>query len=117
VHSWRADDLQDADRPSETGADAGQQASLTELQDAVGDEVGQPTELVARAEVADLPTPRPGGSPTFQGLQKMWHHLYAEITLPTDPDTYNLHPALLGRLTFTEMREVDAALLAVLGLD
>ncbi|MFI1928914.1 SDR family NAD(P)-dependent oxidoreductase, partial [Streptomyces sp. NPDC020377] len=36
--------------------------------------------------------------PTFQGLQKMWHHndhIYAEITLPTDPDTYNLHPALL----------------------
>ncbi|MGH8880430.1 MAG: acyltransferase domain-containing protein, partial [Stackebrandtia sp.] len=36
--------------------------------------------------------------PTFQGLHKMWHHndhIYAEITLPTDPDTYNLHPALL----------------------
>ncbi|MGK5529494.1 type I polyketide synthase [Streptomyces sp. URMC 129] len=36
--------------------------------------------------------------PTFQGLQKMWHHndhIYAEITLPTDPDTFHLHPALL----------------------
>src|SRR5262249_26938706 len=34
----------------------------------------------------------------FQGLRKMWRHndhVYAEITLPTDPDAYNLHPALL----------------------
>ncbi|MGP2438576.1 SDR family NAD(P)-dependent oxidoreductase [Streptomyces sp. JW3] len=36
--------------------------------------------------------------PAFQGLRKMWQHndhLYAEVSLPTDPDTYNLHPALL----------------------
>ncbi|MEU4660078.1 SDR family NAD(P)-dependent oxidoreductase, partial [Streptomyces sp. NPDC023723] len=36
--------------------------------------------------------------PAFQGLRKMWHHnghVYAEVSLPTDPDTYNLHPALL----------------------
>ncbi|WP_194821348.1 type I polyketide synthase [Micromonospora sp. S-DT3-3-22] len=36
--------------------------------------------------------------PTFQGLHKLWHHnnhTYAEITLPTDPDNYNIHPALL----------------------
>ncbi|MFE5858904.1 type I polyketide synthase, partial [Streptomyces sp. NPDC056500] len=35
---------------------------------------------------------------TFRGLQQMWRHndhIYAEITLPTDPDTYNIHPALL----------------------
>ncbi|MEU4120624.1 acyltransferase domain-containing protein, partial [Kitasatospora sp. NPDC028055] len=35
--------------------------------------------------------------PTFQGLHKMWRHndhIYAEITLPTDPDTYAIHPAL-----------------------
>ncbi|MEU4120618.1 SDR family NAD(P)-dependent oxidoreductase, partial [Kitasatospora sp. NPDC028055] len=33
-----------------------------------------------------------------QGLHKMWRHndhIYAEITLPTDPDTYAIHPALL----------------------
>ncbi|WP_435840660.1 SDR family NAD(P)-dependent oxidoreductase, partial [Streptomyces bobili] len=36
--------------------------------------------------------------PAFQGLHRMWRHndhVYAEITLPTDPDTYNIHPALL----------------------
>ncbi|MEU4659729.1 acyltransferase domain-containing protein [Streptomyces sp. NPDC023723] len=36
--------------------------------------------------------------PAFQGLRRMWHHnghVYAEVSLPTDPDTYNLHPALL----------------------
>ncbi|MEU9669087.1 KR domain-containing protein, partial [Streptomyces bobili] len=36
--------------------------------------------------------------PVFQGLHRMWRHndhVYAEITLPTDPDTYNIHPALL----------------------
>jgi acyl transferase domain-containing protein len=35
---------------------------------------------------------------TFQGLRKLWRHhdhSYAEITLPADPDTYNIHPALL----------------------
>ncbi|MFJ2652086.1 type I polyketide synthase, partial [Streptomyces sp. NPDC087420] len=35
---------------------------------------------------------------TFQGLRQMWRHndhIYAEIDLPTDPDTYNIHPALL----------------------
>ncbi|WP_306457948.1 type I polyketide synthase [Streptomyces sp. SA15] len=40
--------------------------------------------------------------PSFQGLQRAWrhnNHIYAEVTLPTDPDsdpdTYNIHPALL----------------------
>ncbi|MBT2206892.1 type I polyketide synthase [Actinomadura sp. NEAU-AAG7] len=36
--------------------------------------------------------------PIFQGLQKMWRHndhVYAEITLPTEPDTFDIHPALL----------------------
>ncbi|MEU9087453.1 acyltransferase domain-containing protein [Streptomyces sp. NPDC048357] len=35
---------------------------------------------------------------TFQGLQRMWRHndhVYAEISLPADPDSYNIHPALL----------------------
>ncbi|MEU9088511.1 SDR family NAD(P)-dependent oxidoreductase, partial [Streptomyces sp. NPDC048357] len=35
---------------------------------------------------------------TFQGLQRMWRHddhVYAEVTLPADPDSYNIHPALL----------------------
>ncbi|MFG1611034.1 type I polyketide synthase [Actinoplanes sp. NPDC049265] len=34
----------------------------------------------------------------FQGLHKLWrhhNHVYAEVTLPTDPDTYTIHPALL----------------------
>ncbi|WP_426366740.1 SDR family NAD(P)-dependent oxidoreductase [Streptomyces sp. E-08] len=36
--------------------------------------------------------------PVFQGLQRMWRrddHVYAEIALPTDPDAFTLHPALL----------------------
>ncbi|PAZ15946.1 polyketide synthase, partial [Streptomyces sp. SA15] len=40
--------------------------------------------------------------PSFQGLQRAWrhnNHIYAEVTLPTDPDSdpdpYNIHPALL----------------------
>ncbi|MFF8775296.1 type I polyketide synthase, partial [Kitasatospora sp. NPDC015120] len=46
--------------------------------------------------------------PTFQGLHKIWRHndhTYAEITLPTDPDTYTIHPALLDatlHATYTE---------------
>ncbi|MFJ8862386.1 type I polyketide synthase, partial [Streptomyces sp. NPDC102451] len=34
----------------------------------------------------------------FQGLHRMWRHndhVYAEIALPTEPDTYTIHPALL----------------------
>ncbi|MEU0138231.1 SDR family NAD(P)-dependent oxidoreductase, partial [Streptomyces sp. NPDC006296] len=36
--------------------------------------------------------------PVFQGLRQMWRHhdqVYAEVVLPTDPDRYTLHPALL----------------------
>ncbi|KIE26574.1 polyketide synthase [Streptomyces sp. MUSC 125] len=34
----------------------------------------------------------------FQGLQRMWRHndhVYAEVALPTEPDAYAVHPALL----------------------
>ncbi|WP_306316694.1 type I polyketide synthase, partial [Streptomyces sp. CC224E] len=34
----------------------------------------------------------------FQGLHRLWRHndhIYAEITLPTEPDTFTIHPALL----------------------
>ncbi|MEU6085190.1 type I polyketide synthase [Streptomyces sp. NPDC047085] len=34
----------------------------------------------------------------FQGLQRMWRHndhVYAEVALPTEPDAYAIHPALL----------------------
>ncbi|WP_146610741.1 type I polyketide synthase, partial [Streptomyces sp. DvalAA-21] len=36
--------------------------------------------------------------PTFQGLHRMWRHndhVYAEVSLPTDPDSFTIHPALL----------------------
>ncbi|WP_244163044.1 polyketide synthase dehydratase domain-containing protein, partial [Streptomyces bungoensis] len=42
--------------------------------------------------------------PLFQGLQRMWRHndhVYAEVALPTDPDAYTIHPALLDATLHT----------------
>ncbi|MCK2245460.1 SDR family NAD(P)-dependent oxidoreductase [Crossiella sp. S99.2] len=42
--------------------------------------------------------------PRFQGLHTAWHNgttTYGEVTLPADPDTFHLHPALLDAALHT----------------
>src|SRR4051812_43291648 len=66
VTSRPVEDLHDRGRPAEARAHAQEQAAFPAGHDALGEQVVQARDLVARAQVADAPAPGPRGVLQFE---------------------------------------------------